>query len=107
MKSTSKNMPHNGDLLKKYTKESGETKIILSRKMGYSDSMLSRLTETYSIRTHIWWELGLVINRNLFAEFAERFPVKYKSAREMEIETELEKVKTELEIYKRIVGKQI
>jgi len=105
MEQTSNNMPHNGGRLEKYIKESGKQPTVLSKKMGYSSPLLIRLFNTPSIRTHIWWELGLLINRNIFAEFAEIYPVKYKSKREQELETELEDVKKELEIYRRILDK--
>ena len=95
-------MPHNGVRLERYIINSGQKVTALSKKMGYSSPLLMRLYNTPSIRTHIWWKLGLLLERNLFAEFAEIFPVKYKSAREQQLEKELEDVKKELEIYRRI-----
>ena len=99
-------MPHNGSLLKKYITESGGRVTVLSKKMGYSSPLLMRLFNTLSIRTHIWWGLGLLINRNIFAELGEIYPVKYKSKREEQLEAELKDVKKELEIYRRILDKR-
>jgi hypothetical protein len=99
-------MPHNGGLLEKYVNESGKSRSEISLKMGYSRSLLSQLYDTPSIRMHIWWGLGLVINRNIFGELAERFPVEYKSKRERELEAELEDVQKELQIYKRIMDRK-
>ena len=111
-------MPHNGDLLEKYVKKSGFKTAPLSRKMNYSESLLRRLWNTPSLRTHIWWKLGLAINHNIFADFAAIFPVKYKTAREHELEAELNEVrknleaelydvKKELEVYRRIFDKTV
>ena len=113
MKTITNEMPHNGNQLKKYIKESGKKITLLSRDMGYAFPALTQMVSTQSIRTHIWWELGLLINRNIFAEFGEMFPVEYKSKREQqleaekkELETELADVKKELEIYRRILDKE-
>ena len=99
-------MPHNGGMLERIVKQSGKTSGKLSRQMGYSESLLRHLYDTPSIRTHIWWEVGIATGQNIFAQFAERFPIKHKSKREKELETELEKVKVELEIYRRIVERR-
>ena len=103
---TEQRMPHNGSLLKKHIYNSGNTATGISRKMGYTKSLVSRLFDTCSLRTHIWWELGLILNQNIFAEFAEQFPVKYISRREKEIEAELSDMRKELEVYKRILDKK-
>jgi len=100
------NMPHNGTLLEGYVKSSRETGTAISRQMGYSHSLIARLYDTPSIRTHIFWKLGLILNRNLLAELAEQFPIQHKSKREQELEAELESVQKELEIYKRIMEKR-
>ena len=105
MGATTNEMPHNGYQLKKYIKETGNKATLLSRDMGYAFPRLTRMYNTVSIRTHIWWELGLLINRNIFAEFGEMFPVEYKSKRELQLEAELADVKKELEIYRRILEK--
>ena len=106
MEKRSNKMPHNGSLLEKYVAQSGKRVTFLSKDMGYSAQMLMRLFDTPSIRTHVWWELGLLIDRNIFAELGERYPVKYKSKREEQLEAELEDVKRELEIYRRILDKR-
>ena len=106
MKTITNEMPHNGNQLKKYIKESGKKITLLSRDMGYAFPALTQMVSTQSIRTHIWWELGLLINRNIFAEFGEMFPVEYKSKREQQLEAELADVKKELEIYRRILDKE-
>ena len=106
MEQTTNEMPHNGEQLERYIKESGKRATVLSKNMGYSSPLLMRLFNTPSIRTHVWWKLGLLINRNIFAEFAEIYPVKYKSKREQQLEAELEDVKKELEIYRRILDKR-
>ena len=106
MKTITNEMPHNGNQLKKYIKESGKKITLLSRDMGYAFPALTQMVSTQSIRTHIWWELGLLINRNIFAEFGEMFPVEYKSKREQQLEAELTDVKKELEIYRRILDKE-
>jgi len=102
MENKLKKMPHNGDLLEKYIDSSGISRSAISREMGYSRSLIQRLFNTPSIRTHIWWGLGIAINRNIFAELGELFPVKHKTKRELELEEELEMVKKELEVYRRI-----
>ena len=104
MNDNTKNMPNNGNLLKRYLNDSNAQTARLTRKMGYSSMTLYRLMETYSIKTHYWWELGLALNRNIFAELGERFPVDYKTKRERELEAELSDVKKEVEIYKSILN---
>lgn len=98
-------MPHNGFLLKKYINDSGQTITALAKEMDSSISVVLRQYKTYSLRTHVWWKLGLALNRNIFAELAEYFPIKYKTRREQELEVELEDIRKELEIYKRIIDK--
>ena len=105
MEKTMNEMPHNGSRLEKYIKKSGKMATVVSKQMGYSAPLLWRMFDTPSIRTHIWWKLGIILNRNIFAEFAEIFPVKYKSEREQQLEDELKEVKKELEIYRRILDK--
>ena len=99
-------MPHNGGMLERIVEQSGKSSGKLSQQMGYSESLLRHLYDTPSIRTHIWWELGAVTGQNLFVQFVERFPIKYQTKRELELEAELEKVKAELEIYRRIVERR-
>ena len=106
VETTTNEMPHNGNRLRKYIKESGKRITRLSKDMGYAFPALTRMCDTESVRTHIWWELGLRINRNIFAEFGEIFPVEYKSKREQKLEAELADVKKELEIYRRILDKE-
>ena len=107
METTTGEMPHNGNLLEQYVKTSGSKVTQLSREMGYSSPLLMRLYKTPSIRTHIWWKLGLLINRNIFADFADIFPIEHKSKRIEQLEAELADAKKELEIYRRIVGKTL
>ena len=106
MVKTANEMPHNGYRLENYVRKSGKKSTALSQEMGYSPPLLMRLFNTPSLRTHIWWKLGLLIDRNIFAEFAEIYPVKYKSKREEQLEIELADVKKELEIYRRIHDKR-
>ena len=125
MENTTTNMPHNGGLLEKFINESEQRVTTLSHKMGYTRAVLPRLYNTPSMRTHIWWQLGLAVNRNLLAELAERFPIRYQTKRELELEKELieekqisefklneaklelDRVRLELEIYRRIVDKHL
>ena len=107
MKKTTNEMPHNGSRLKRYLRDADKKSTVVSKQMGYSAPLLMRLFDTPSIRTHIWWQLGIILDRNLFAEFAEIFPVKYKSEREQQLEDELKDVKKELEIYRRILDKHL
>ncbi len=99
-------MPHNGSLLKKYISNSEQTITALAKKMDSSQSVISRQYNTSSLRTHVWWRLGIAINRNIFAELAEHFPIQHKTKREQELEAELKDVRKELEIYKKIMDKK-
>ena len=99
-------MPHNGSLLKKYVNNSGKQVATFISQLGTKRCSLIDLYRTPSLRTHIWWEVGFVLNRNIFGEFAERYPIPYQTKREKELEIELADLKKELEIYKRIVEKK-
>jgi len=61
---------------------------------------------------NILWKASLALNHNFVAELGDLLPVEHRSKHETELEnkiitleTELEKLKFELSIYKNIVGK--
>ena len=99
-------MPHNGSLLEKYVNESGLGTAAITKHMRSKRTTLKDLYFTPSLRMHIWWDVGVAINQNLFGDFAERFPIPYHTKRELELEEEVKNIRMELEIYKRIVEKR-
>ena len=116
MSDSRKKMPHNGNLLNKYIIESGKSAAMISREMGYSNSLVYHLLPTESLKMQVFWRLGLVMNRNVLAEIAEDFPVEHRSKRELKLESEIERlkkefekelndVKKELEVYRRLFDK--
>ena len=99
-------MPHNGSLLEKYVRDSGLQVTAITKHLQSKRTTLNDFYLTPSLRMHLWWEMGLILNRNVFGDFAERFPIPYRTKRELELEEEVKNLRMELEIYKRIMDKK-
>jgi len=107
-----KNMPHNGNLLSNYVQKNKINRAELARKMNRSNTSIYQYAESPSLQMNILWNVSLALNHNFVADLGELLPVEHISKREAELEnkintmeTELEKLKFELSIYKNIVGK--
>jgi transcriptional regulator with XRE-family HTH domain len=100
---------HNGKMLAEYFESHSINKAALSRKMGMAPSTIQKYFESESLQFRILWKISVAIKHNFLAELTFQLPSEVvdqiKSARELELEEELEKVKFELSIYKNIVGK--
>ena len=104
--------PHNGNMLKEYFTKHAVNCAEIARQMGVSGSSVFQYFESQSLQLGILWKASLALNHNFVAELGEKLSVDYVTAREAalqnqveSLETELEKVKFELSIYKNIVGK--
>ena len=102
--------PHNGELLKKIAKEEGLNYVALGKRMNMHPSSFAHSVKSESLQMRHWWKLGLALDRNLIAEIGESFPLHYETLREKELQSEIEtlksdieKLKLELGIYKRIL----
>ncbi|MBV5283467.1 MAG: hypothetical protein JZU53_13685 [Paludibacter sp.] len=106
---TKEGFQHNGKMLAEYFESNSINKAALSRKMGMSPSTIQKYFESESLQFRILWKISVAIKHNFLAELTAQLPSEVvdpiKSARELELEQELEKVKFELSIYKNIVGK--
>ncbi|HBG40784.1 MAG TPA: hypothetical protein DDW85_05150 [Porphyromonadaceae bacterium] len=114
-------LPHNGQWIMKAVEEEKISFAELGRRMGVDPSSFRQYGDSDSLQMRIWWKLGLAINRNLIAEIGDRFPVSYETKREKErvaernnlqkelekAQAEIEKLKTQLEVYQRIVEKRL
>jgi transcriptional regulator with XRE-family HTH domain len=100
---------HNGKMLAEYFELNSINKAALSRKMGMTPSTIQKYLESESLQFRILWKISIALKHNFLAELTAQLPKDIvdpiKSARESELEKELEKVKFELSIYKNIVGK--
>jgi len=100
---------HNGKMLEDYFKQYSINKAELARKMGLAPSTIQRYLEGDSLQFRIIWKLSIALKHNFLAELTAQLPSEVvgqiKSDREAALELELEKVKFELSIYKKIVGK--
>jgi len=106
---TKEGFQHNGKMLAEYFESNSINKAALSRKMGMSPSTIQKYLESESLQFRILWKISIAIKHNFLAELTAQLPSEVvdtiKSARELALEQELEKVKFELSIYKNIVGK--
>jgi len=104
--------PHNGNMLKEYFTKHAVNCAEIARQMGVSGSSVFQYFESQSLQLGILWKASLALNHNFVAELGEKLSIDYVTAREAALqnqvatlETELEKLKFELSIYKNIVGK--
>jgi transcriptional regulator with XRE-family HTH domain len=100
---------HNGKMLAEYFELNSINKAALSRKMGMTPSTIQKYLESESLQFRILWKISIALKHNFLAELTAQLPSEIvdpiKSAHELQLEQELEKVKFELSIYKNIVGK--
>ena len=61
-----KNMPHNGQLLKRLMDERRYTQSQLAYELGTQNVTIFRLIEKESISSHYLWQLSNAMNINLF-----------------------------------------
>ena len=106
---TKEGFQHNGKMLAEYFELNSINKAALSRKMGMSPSTIQKYLEGESLQFRILWKISVATKHNFLAELTAQLPTEIvdpiKTKRELELESELEKVKFELSIYKNIVGK--
>ena len=106
---TKEGFQHNGKMLAEYFELHSVNKAALSRKMGMAPSTIQKYMESDSLQFRILWKISVALKHNFLAELTSQLPTEIvdpvKSARELELEKELEKLKFELSIYKNIVGK--
>jgi len=107
-----KAMPHNGKLLTDYVLNNRINRAELARKLNKSNTSVYQYAESPSLQMNILWKASLALDHNFVAELGDLLPVAHRSKHETELEnkiitleTELEKLKFELSIYKNIVGK--
>lgn len=104
--------PHNGNMLRGYFKLHSVNKAELARRISVAGSTVQQYLDSQSLQLGILWKISLALKHNFVAELGEKLQVDYKTQRETELEqqiedlqSELEKTKFELSIYKNIVGK--
>ncbi|MFT3753226.1 MAG: hypothetical protein QM800_10255 [Paludibacter sp.] len=104
--------PHNGNMLRDYFKLHSVNKAELARRISVAGSTVQQYLDSQSLQLGILWKISLALKHNFVAELGEKIQVDYSTQRETELEqqiedlqSELEKTKFELSIYKNIVGK--
>ena len=110
--SAGKTMPHNGNLLTNYVLNNKINRADLARKMNRSNTSIYQYAESPSLQMGILWKISLILNHNFIAELGEKLPVKYVTAREKELQAQLETLQKELDrlnielsVYKNIMVK--
>ncbi len=104
--------PHNGNILRDYFKLHGVNKAELARRISVASSTVQQYLDSQSLQLGILWKISIALKHNFVAELGEKLQVDYTTQRETELQqqikdlqSELEKTKFELSIYKNIVGK--
>lgn len=104
--------PHNGKLLQGYLTSHNIRIVDLARGMKVASPTVFQYFNSQSLQLNIWWKISQALNHNFLAELAEQLPVEHITAREKELQNqidalqkELEKTNIELSVYKNIMGK--
>lgn len=100
-----KNMPHNGQLLKRLMDERRYTQSQLAYELGTQNVTVFRLIEKESISSHYLWQLSIAMNINLFTVLAQLHPVNTPTAKETELEKQVLDLQKEVAIYKELLRK--
>jgi transcriptional regulator with XRE-family HTH domain len=100
-----KNMPHNGQLLKRLMDERRYTQSQLAYELGTQNVTVFRLIEKESISSHYLWQLSNAMNINLFTVLAQLHPVNTPTAKEIELEKQVLDLQKEVAIYKELLRK--
>jgi hypothetical protein len=89
--------PHIGNFLRAHFAKNGVNKAAISRKIDVVDSATTRYLYQESIQFGILWKISLALNHNLLADLATRLPIPFATAREKELEKELQTLQQELD----------
>jgi transcriptional regulator with XRE-family HTH domain len=90
------NYPHIGTFLRTYFTKNHINRAELSRKMNVSTTATARYMNQESLQFGILWKISIALNRNLIADLASRLPIPFTSARERELEKELQTLQQEM-----------
>ncbi len=104
--------PNIGKVLADYLKKQSINRSKLAKQLSVPGPSIVRYIEKETLQFKTIWNISVALNHNFIAEMGEKLPVDYVTAREAALqsqvetlETEIEKLKFELSIYKNIVGK--
>jgi len=104
--------PNIGKVLADYFKKASINRSKLSKQLSVPGPSINRYIEKDTLQFKTLWNISVALNHNFIAEMGEKLPVDYITQREVELkeqiaslQSELEKTKFELSIYKNIVGK--
>ncbi|MGK4566184.1 hypothetical protein [Flavobacterium sp. 3HN19-14] len=97
--------PHIGQIIGDYMKAHNILNATVARRIGIATNGIGYYLQQESLQLGIIWKVGVAVGHNFLAEIAEQHPYWLPSAKELKLESEIEDLKKELEIYKRIVGK--
>src|SRR6187431_613594 len=87
--------PHIGNFLRAYFDKNSINRAAVSRKIDVVDSTTTRYLYQDSIQFGILWKISLALNHNLLADLAARLPIPFTTAREKELEKELQTLQQE------------
>lgn len=97
--------PHVGKMIGEYLRKHNIINATVARRIGIAPNGIGYYLEQESLQLGIIWKVGIAVGHDFLAEIAAMHPYKMPSERELQLESEIEDLKKELEIYKRIVGK--
>ena len=100
---------HNGQMLADYFAKHSINRSALARQIGVAPTTVLKYLESESLQFRILWKISIALKHNFLGELLVQLPLEdiapTKSAEQLEMEKELEKLKIELSVYKSIVGK--
>jgi transcriptional regulator with XRE-family HTH domain len=98
-----KNMPHNGQLLKRIMDERRFTQSQLAHQLGTQNVTIFRLLEKESITSQYFWRVSKAMDINLLSVLAQLHPVNTPTAKEVELEKQVLDLQKEVAIYKELL----
>lgn len=84
-----------GNLVHWYIKEQGIKKNEVAKQLGVSNITLNQYFKQKSLQTIILWRIAKAIQYNLFAFLAERINIPYTTAKETELQKQINQLQQE------------
>ncbi len=102
--SDNENLSHNGDLLRRYIKESGIGNVKMANRMGVNPQTLYHYLGRATLQTRVLWEASLILKRNILFDLGMKLPNDFVSEYEPELQKQIEELKQENERLKIEIG---
>lgn len=103
---TNKPMPHIGTLLQNVMNEKRYNQVQLASGINVAPMTIWRMLKQQSIQADFLWRMGETLNVNFFQILANQHPVQTPTAKEIELQKQVNDLQIRIDIYKELLGKE-